>query len=187
MLKITSTPALIGINTINAKVNISQPKADVSMHTDHAKVEIHSENPKVLIDQYQCFAEAGLKNFLDLTKESAQIGKQAVLQGIQRRVSEGNQMADIHKDYNPIAQIADYNAFELYNKEFNFGFIPKSRPKIDVIEGKVNIQAHEGKVSLDVKVNRPIVDYTRGKVEIYLRQKNSIDIQYIGSNMDKKI
>ncbi|SKC55899.1 DUF6470 family protein [Maledivibacter halophilus] len=187
MLKITTTPALIGINTINAKLDISQPKADLNMHTEHAKVEINSENPKVIIDQYQCFAEAGLKNILDLTRETAQISKQAALKGIERRVSQGNQMADIHKDYNPIAEMADYNAFELFNREFNFGLIPKSRPKIDIIEGNVDIKVHEGKANMDVKINRPQVDYTRGKVEIYLRQKNSIDIQYIGENVDRKI
>ncbi len=75
MLSITTTPALIGINTALAKIEIQQPGPDVTMHTEHPRVEIKNELPKVIIDQYEPFAEAGLKNFLDLTREMAQLGK----------------------------------------------------------------------------------------------------------------
>lgn len=187
MLKITTTPALIGINTTPAKIEIQQPKPEISMHTEHPRVEIKNELPKVIIDQYECFADAGLKNFLDLTKEAAQLGKQAALQGIERRVNQGNQMKDIHKDFNPIAQQADYNAFELFNKQFTFGTVPKSRPKIELKEGKPHIEFREGRVDFDVKLSKPIVNYSRGSVEIYLRQKNSIDIEYVGNKIDKRI
>lgn len=187
MLKISTTPALIGINRTPGKLEIQQPGPDVNMNTQHPKVEIDSELPKVQIDQYQSFADAGLKNFLDLTREAAQLGKQAAMRGIERRVRQGNELADIQNGFGAIPRQAQENAFELFNKEFNIGTVPKSRPKIDLIEGKVNIQVHEGKVNMDVKVNRPTIDYTRGKVDIYLRQKNSIEIQYIGSKFDKVV
>lgn len=187
MLKISTTPALIGINTSAAKTEIQQPKPDVSMHTEHPKLEIKNELPKVLIDQYECFAEAGLKNFIDLTRETAQLSKKAAMQGIERRVNQGNQMRDIHKKINPIAQQAVYNAFEQFKKEFSLGTVPKSRPKIELKEGKPQIKVREGRVDFDVKVNRPIINYSSGNVEIYLRQKNSIDIEYVGKEIDKKV
>ncbi len=109
------------------------------------------------------------------------------MKGIERRVSQGNQMIDIHKDFNPISQQADYNAFELFNKQFTFETMPKSRPKIELKEGKPHIEVHKGRVNFDVKVNKPIINYSRGSVEIYLRQKNSIDIQYVGKEVDKKV
>lgn len=187
MLQIRSTPALIGIQSTLGRQSIQQPKADVNMNIEHPKVEITSDLPRVQIDQYQCFAEAGLKNFLDLTKEAAQLGKQAAMLGIDRRTRQGKELANIQNKSNPIPKQAEENAFELFNKEFGFGIVPKSRPRIDVIEGRANIQVREGKVNMDVQINKPIIDYTRGKVDIYLRQKNSIDIQYVGSNYDKQI
>lgn len=187
MLKISTTSALIGIKTTPAKLDMKQTKPDINMSIKHPKVEIKSESPKVIIDQYQCFADAGLKNSLDLTREAAQLGKQAVLQGIERRVSQGKQMAAIHKKFNPISEQAKYNAFELFKKEFTFKTVPKSRPKIDLKEGKVDIKVHEGRVNLDVKVSKPIINYSRGNVDIYLRQKKSIDIEYVGQEIDRII
>ncbi len=187
MLIINTTPALIGISTTPGKLSIQQPKADVSMHTEHPKVEIDNKFPKVKIDQYECFAERGMKNYLDLTKETVQLAKQSAMQGIERRVRQGNELAAIENGRNPIARQAEENAFELFNKEFGLDFIPKSRPRIELIEGKPKITVHEGKVNIDVKVNKPIINYTRGKVDIYLRQKNSIDIQYVGEKIDKQI
>ncbi|MDK2919036.1 MAG: hypothetical protein PWQ37_1769 [Candidatus Petromonas sp.] len=187
LLKINTSPALIGINTTPGKMEITQPKADINMNTEHPRIEIHSEQVRVQIDQYQCFAEAGLKNYLDLTKETVQLAKQAAMQGIERIVRQGNELAAIENGLDPIPNQAEENAFELFKKEFNFDLIPKSRPKIDFKGGTVDIKVHEGKVNMDIKVNKPQINYTPGKVEIYLRQKNSIDIQYVGGNMDTKI
>jgi len=187
MLQITSTPALIGIQTSNVKQSIQQPRPDVMLNIEHPRIEIDSELPKVKIDQYQSFAEAGLKNFLDLTRESAQIGQQAVMMGIERRARQGDELANIQYGFDAIPNQAVENAYELFLKEFNIGTVPKSRPDISLIEGQVNIKVHKGKVNMDVKINKPIIDYTKGKVDIYLRQRNSIDIQYIGSKFDKTV
>lgn len=184
MITINTTPALIGIQTIRSKLEIMQPKAEVNMNIEHPKVEIHTEQVKAQIDQYECFAEAGLKNYLDLTREAAQLGKQAVMQGIERIVRQGNELAAIENQTDPIPYQAEENAFELFNKDYNIGTIPKSRPKIDFKGGTVDIKVHEGKVNLDVKINKPRIDYIPSKVEIYMRQKNSIDIQYVGEKID---
>lgn len=166
---------------------IRQPEADVNMHTEHAQVKIKNEQVEVQIDQYKPFAEAGLKNFADLTKEYVNIGKSTAAQGIARIVRQGNQMADIHKTPNAIPIQAVENAFEMFNKQFSYGAIPQSMPEIDFKGGKAHIEVNEGKVTFDVKPNKPTLNYTRGKVETYLRQKNSIDIQYTGSNLEEKI
>ena len=68
-LKITTTPALIGIQRTPGRQEIQQPKADMEMDIQEPRLEIDSELGQIRIDQYQCFAESGLKNFLDLTKD----------------------------------------------------------------------------------------------------------------------
>ncbi|WP_053955785.1 DUF6470 family protein [Inediibacterium massiliense] len=177
--RIETQPALIGIQTTNAKLEIQQPKADVNMHTEKPKLEIHTEPIQVQIDQYPCRAEAGLKNYKDLTKDNVEFARQKMGETIDKIVRQGNELMDIHENEDTIANQAEENAYLIFKKEWNIGFIPTSRPIIDFKGGNVDIQVKEGKVNMDVKVNKPIVDYTAGKVDIYLRQKNSIHIEYM--------
>ncbi|QXM07420.1 hypothetical protein KVH43_07105 [Crassaminicella indica] len=166
-------------------MSIQQPKADIKMTTKLPKVEIHTEPVKVQIDQYPCRAEIGFKNYIDLTKDTASFAKQKAMEGIARIVRQGNEMAAIQNKTDVIPEQAEENAYHLFDKEFNFDLIPKSRPKIDFIGGKVDIKPIEGKVNMDVGVNKPIIDYKMGKVDIYLRQKNSINIEYVGGRFNQ--
>jgi len=183
-IRITTQPALIGIKTTPAKLFIQQRKADVQMHTELPKVEIRKEPIRIQIDQYACFAEAGLKNVFDLTGENAEYSYRQAMAGIERIVRQGNDLADIHLNTNPIADQAEENAYELYVHEGNFDIIPKSRPKIDFVGGDLDIRLKEGGTDMKVRVNKPIIQYQPGKVEIYLRQKNSIHIEYVGKRLD---
>lgn len=177
MLQINTIRPQIQINTINGQMEIRQPKGEQSIHTTMPKVKIESETPRVIIDQYQCFAESGLKNYLDLTKEAARLGYQKVLEGITRIVEDGNRMAQIENGMPPaIPELAEKNAWE--ELDYNIDTIPKSRPKIDV-EGSLNIDWELGRVNIDYKINKPIINFQRGKVEIYLKQKPSIEIKYV--------
>ncbi|WP_069650367.1 DUF6470 family protein [Caloranaerobacter ferrireducens] len=176
-LQITTTKPIIQINTTNGQMNIRQPKGEQNIETTMPRVKIESEKPRVIIDQYQCFAESGLKNYLDLEKQAAMLGYQRVLEGIARIVEDGNRMAQIENGMPPaIPELAEKNAWEEF--DYNIDIIPKSRPKIDV-EGSLNIDWELGKVNIDYKTNRPIINFQRGKVEIYLKQKPSIEIRYV--------
>lgn len=184
-LIITSKSALIGINTTPTNMSISQPKADFEMHQKHAKVRIKTEPIEIRIDQRQCFNEIGLKDMEALMEDNAQIARQNLLQWIGRVSSEGNMMAAIENNMDAIAEIALDNSIQLY--DFNVDFLPKSRPKIDFIGGKVDIQVDEGYVELKTKPNKPVIDVKVGGVQIYLRQNPELKIEYLGNNMDETI
>lgn len=184
-LRITSTDALIGINTIPANISISQPKADFEIHQKHAKVDVRTEPIEIRIDQRQCFNEAGLKDNTAFMEDNVQEAKQNLLQWIGRVSSEGNMMAAIENNMDAIAEIALDNSIQVY--DFNVDFLPKSRPKIDFIGGKVDIQVDEGYVELKTKPNKPVIDVKVGGVQIYLRQNPELKIEYIGNNMDETI
>ena len=183
-LRITTTPALIGIDRTPRKLEIQQPKADMALNIEQARVEINTEPGQVQIDQSQCFAEAGLKDIFELTRDNADFARQKAMEGIARIVRQGNDLANIHLGGNPIADQAEENSVFWANREFNFDLIPKSRPKIDFTGGTVDIQVVEGKVNPQVKVNKPVINFTPGNVGIYLRQKNSIEIEYVGNKLD---
>lgn len=184
-LRITKTDALIGINTTPAKVKISQPKAELEMHQKQAKVIINTEPAKIKIDQTQCFNEAGLKNNEAFFADMVQRSTQDLLEGIARTISEGDFLASIENKTDAVAEIAANNSIKTY--DFNVDFIPKSRPKIDVVGGTIDIQVDEGYVEIKAKPNMPIFDVEVGGIEFYLRQKPDLKIEFVGNEVDEKL
>lgn len=176
MLQIKTTPGLIGINTSQGRQSIEQPWGKLEINQSKPKLHIEKELPKVIIDQYECFAEAGLKNNTDLTKDIGEWSYKCFLEGIANYNQEGDMLAQIEKGGNPFPIIAENRAFPSY--DFNIDFIPKSRPKIDVT-GYINIDWDIKKPIINYEVRQPVIDYQTGKVKISMRQWPSIEMRYI--------
>jgi hypothetical protein len=185
MIRITKTDALMGINTTPTRISIKQPRADFELDIDHLKVEINTKQILVQIDQQQCFNESGLKDYKTLRSDNVAEAKQAVLEGIARRVDEGNRMADIKNSADAIAEIAFDNSFTQH--VFDVVSMPKSRPLIDFVGGTVDITIHEGTVDVKSKPNKPIVDVQAGDVEIFLRQRPELSFKYTGNKLDELV
>jgi hypothetical protein len=102
-----------------------------------SKMIIDRQLPRVIIDQRQCFSEAGLKGIADFSAESVQYAYQKAAEGIDQIVYEGNRMAMIENDMpDAVSEIAFEKGLEY--KDWTIDIIPKSRPKIE-IEGHLNI------------------------------------------------
>ncbi len=183
MLHINRVSGLIGIKTTNSQLSISQPKPDFDMRTTHAKIEIQTQQVKVQIDQRQCFNESGLKDNATIASEAAASAKQAVMEAIDRMNGEGEMLSS--NDSNALPNIALSNSTKEH--VFDIDTMPKSRPKIDFVGGKVDIRVHEGKVEVVSKPNRPILEYQAGRVEIFLQRHPEISFTYTGNNIDKKL
>lgn len=176
---INTVKAQIGVKSTPGVQTIQQPKGILEINKTKTEMNIDKELPKVNIDQHQCFAEAGLKNIFELIEENAQLGKQRAYEAIGRIVDEGNRLASIENGFSAIPDIAYENMG--MEREFNVKFIPQSRPEITVT-GHLNINWQIGKTETHYTPKKPIISYQTGKVEVYLRQKPSIEMKYI----DKK-
>ncbi len=182
-IQMRSETALIGIETQNGKLEIEQPPANYELDIEHARIEIDSEPAELSISQVQAFAESGLKSILKLTAENAQVAKQLVLQGISRASRQGDEIADISKP-NPIPDHAKANFIDQFKKDYNIQTIPVSGPDIQVNEGELNIEVIEGKAELRSTPNKPVINYTHGKVKLYMERYNSLEIWTTGSQLD---
>lgn len=185
MIRVSKTDGLIGINTTPARMSIQQPKADFELNIKDPKLEIHTEHVQVRIDQRQCFNESGLKDYATLTRDMAMEAKQAVMEGISRRVEEGNFKASIQSGSKAVAEIAFNSSFDQH--VFDLETMPKSRPEIDFVGGTVDIRVDEGYVDIKSKPNRPVIDVEIGDVEIYMRQYPDIKFEYAGNEVDVKL
>lgn len=185
-IRSTSTFAYIGMQTNNAKLDIEQPKADMQITQTPAKMEVQQEDAKVRIDQSEAFADAGMKSITQLNREFAQEGQQAVLEYISKTSQEGDMLGAIENGGNAIADIARQNSIK-GRPDFNITFIPKyGSVKIDVDPGRLDINWTLGGADVQTTPNKPIIHYTPGNVETYLRQKNSLNIDFIGGIFDQK-
>lgn len=186
-LRISQTHARIGVERSPGRLEIQTRRAMLEFKQKHAKVNIKTEKPRVLIDQYACFAEAGLKNFRDLTRDMVQRAYQSVMEYTGKVAADGDTLAAIERGGNPIADIAERDAYPQH--EFGLDTIPRSRPKFTV-EGSVKIEAdnNAGGVNNGVEGNfipgRININFSPSQVRIYMQQYNSVDIQYVGNRLN---
>ncbi len=178
-LQVNHTWPQLGVNHTPGKFEIQNPGYTLNMSVTQPQIRVESTLPKVTIDQSQCFAEAGLKGNVDLMAEMVSYSKSAMLSSIGRIVDQGNQLANIPNASGAIADQAYYNAFEQFEKEFAMGTIPRSRPKINVIEGQVDIQVTKGQVTNNTVPQKTDIQYRHGAIEVYLKQRPSIETRFV--------
>lgn len=183
-IRIQSQNALIGIEGTNGQYSIQQNQWPMKLRSIDAKSKIKMTDAVLLIDQRQCFSEAGLKGIMEINRIYAAKGRNAALEGIARIAREGKEMASISKNKGPvIAKIAKRNRFKK-SKEVRFDMIPKSRPKITVIPGEVTGEFTKGYIEMKMGNIKPNIEYYPGKLDIYLKQKNKINIEFVGNKLD---
>lgn len=183
-LSIRTTNIQLGIERTPSSLQIETQNAGLELHQKHAEVNITTEKPRVLIDQYECFAEAGLKNNYDFSREAAQLGYQQLMKYIGETASDGNTLAAIERGGNAISSIAARKASP--EKNFGLAFIPQSRPKIDVT-GSLDLQWDRNGEGIYNGVEGNYIpgyaniNFEPTKINIFVKQYPSINIKYENS------
>jgi len=177
-IRLESTNAQISMETRKATNQIQQPKADMLIEQPKADLSIRTIQGKLTIDQSQARADVDLKSVFLRTEEFAQMGKQGLLVGIQRRAQEGEELMKIENSGNPISMQAKRNG-QKPTKEFGIGFVPSvGSVKVNYQPAVVETNITPNKPIISVQVNKPVHDYQPGKVEISLGQRNNLNIDF---------
>lgn len=191
-IRLQSTFAQTEINTRPAKQEIEQPKADLSIQQPAADLDIQRTPSKLTIDQSKAREDMDLKNISRRIEEFAQQGYQDWLSGLARVSQDGDELMMIENGGNAIAEQAKRNS-EPPMLEFNIGWIPSADSvKIGYDPGRVDINWKVNKPIIDSKINKPIINYTPGKTEVSLKTYPSLKIdfenlKYVGINYEQSI
>ncbi|MGM9929668.1 MAG: DUF6470 family protein [Bacillus sp. (in: firmicutes)] len=178
-IRIQSQSALISLETINAKQTIEQPQVTLDLQQPPAEMTIERTPSKLTIDQTAAREAIDLKTIHKRIEEFADNGRQEAMEGVARRIQEGDDMMRIENGGNPIAVHAKTNS-ERPEKQFNIGFVPPLfSVKLHYEPTKLDINWQTNKVINNSKANKPILDYEAGKVEVGLRQKESLQIDFV--------
>lgn len=178
-IQIRTTDAKLGLNISDSKQIIRQPKATQNIEQPAAILEMHTTRGIMRIDSSQARRDVGLTGQLESAANFASEGRRKAMQGIARRATEGNQMMDIAHNSNAIPSIAKKNSFPVQAK-LGIDFIPSvGSVKLDYTPAELDIIVQPQKAKISSQVNKPIHEYTQGKVSGYMLQKPSIEIDVV--------
>jgi hypothetical protein len=175
IVQLRQTYAKLGIDSDLGKYDIRQPRPGFEIETKMAKLDTTYRKGDQEIDQSQAWEALGKGSVFQFTDKVASESKQLALQGIAKRVEYGNRLAAIHRGGNPIADHAVEGVFEDF--KFNYeGPFTTHNLNISYTPNKPESSYEPGYVKTNVQVNHPEINYTPGKLDIYLAQRNSIEM-----------
>lgn len=177
-LHLQSTKAQIGLTTQRPVQEIEQPKANLDLQQPKAKMTMKTTKSQLSIDTFDARESLDLRNTRSRTAEIAQYSQQQAMEGLVRRAQEGDELMKIENGGNPIAEQAKRVGKQPYSS-INIKFIPKADGvKVNFDPGKVDIQVEPQKVINNSTINKPIHNYTPGKVKIELLQAPTLKIDW---------
>lgn len=177
-IRLQQTYAQIGLQITQPKQEIEQTPADMQIKQIPAKMTIDRTPSKLTIDQDQAWSELGFKKTSVLVQEFAEAGKQAAIEAIGEIAQEGDQLAAIKQKTDAFIAIATEKG-NPPPAEFNIAFIPShGSVKIDFTPTELHINWERGGAEIEVNPNIPLHLYTPGQTEVYLRQRNQLQIDF---------
>ncbi|MBL0385516.1 hypothetical protein JJB07_02540 [Tumebacillus sp. ITR2] len=185
-LELSHGNARIGVQSTPGKWDMQQPHADMEITQKPAVLTIDQGPGQLDLDLYTARRALGFKKTGDMLADVAGQTKQIVLEAIGRIVEDGNQMAAIQNHRNVVADLA------LEHQDLG------PMPIQDVDPGSYNpvgihYQPHETQLHWEVRgteihatPHAAITNYTPGKVDVYLDQKNWLQIDVKGQYMNRE-
>ncbi len=186
-IRLLQTYAHIGLRTIQPVQEIHQQPADLSIEQIPATMNIERQPSRLEINQEQAWNELGFKSLSVLCSDMAEFSKQEGLKAVAEIAQKGDQMAAIQNKSDAIVEIATNKALP-GPADFNIAFIPSyGSVQINYIPAEVHINWQQGGAKIDSIQHKPDYNYTPGHTEVYLRQMQKLQIDFVGLNVDSKI
>ncbi|WP_379138050.1 DUF6470 family protein [Paenibacillus sp. sgz500958] len=175
MLQIRQTPAILGIDADPGSFSIRQPKAEMNIHTTPAQLNVRTFRPELNIDQSRAWEAYHGGNPLSMNKRIYSGIQQLFLQNIANKVQQGDRVAKFFKPGNTIA--------EVYGTDTEPRSFPETRGRASMDNVDIHFTTSEPQISyqpaevnVEITSHRPEVEYTRGKLDIYMSQYASLQI-----------
>ncbi|MPM21314.1 hypothetical protein SDC9_67758 [bioreactor metagenome] len=182
-LNIRQTPAQVAITTQNSRLQLRTTQAELEMQSSPATLEIRQAKGEFEMDFTQFRYSIGIKNLQDFSRDFAQEGKQAALEAIGKIVADGNRLARIESGENAVVNMA---ADSVFSPEGQLEWTKIEPPSINYRYDSAKIDVIQGK--LDINVNRGTVENLTqlGNVDIQMKQYQSVKFWTTENKYDLK-
>lgn len=169
-IKMDSTMAQLGLRIEKPMQHIEQPKADLHIEQPAAELSIRTSRGKLTIDQSKAWEDMKLYSPLKSTKVYTGKSRGKWFEGLAKMSQEGDMMMNVHQNKNAVATIAKGKKWSKTHG-FNVGWIPSVfSVKTQYQPSNVNIDIKRNEPVIQSKINKPIHEYTPGKVSGFMKQ-----------------
>jgi hypothetical protein len=183
-IRLQQTHANIALRITQPVQELQQKPAELSIKQESAKMSIENKPSQLRIDDEQFWNDLGFKSIPTLSQENAQQGRDAALDFIATKAQEGDQLAKIEHKSDAIVGIVNEKVLQP-KADFNIAFIPSpGSVKIQFTPAELHINWKKGGADIQVTPNKVIHNYTPGKTEVYLQQRQQLQIDFVGTNVD---
>jgi len=173
----------LGLDIKSNSFNLQQKSPELNLNVKQPAVILDVSQPALRIDQREQFAQLGYRDPQAMTRFYGQQGQRMLSRGINRRVQEGRLLADIHQPIS-IGELTASREQVSRKKQLTIEALPKTPPRIDFLIRPVGVNLAEGGVEGVLQYGRVRVDSRIGQVDVYLRQKPDVQVQFAGSAVD---
>jgi hypothetical protein len=162
---------------------MEQPPAQVSMKTNPAQVHMDRELSQLHIDQTRAWAAYALIPPVTVTETIVNNVKKIYPHIVAKIARDGDRMADFHLSNSVIAELAKEWPRPL--TEYDIAG-PASRLNVDLkfIPEQLEMEVVGGTWHYEVKPQKPRIEHIPAQVDIYLRQRPTLEIDWVGQNVD---
>jgi hypothetical protein len=169
------TNGLIGVNWSLGQYNIRTKPADLSIRSTPATVSAPMRYASMSIDMTRTHEALTGGNPLTLFRKLQSQMSGHAAQNIQKVVHKWDQIGNIADGKNAIPGLAKQGMLESGPDLQLFG--PATPRNIDIHWDipEPDIHVRQGGVDVQVQANKPKISYYRGTVDVYMKQKPSVD------------
>ncbi|GMB01690.1 DUF6470 family protein [Pelosinus sp. IPA-1] len=173
-IEIEQRAGQIGLKITQPNLNLKTTQPDLQIKTTPADLALHIEQPEIIIDLRASFNSMGLQDTYTFADSAAQAAKEACLQGIERRVSIGNQFTEPH---GPSAGQIVAEASKPPEKKLVIGLMPSVPPEISAKMGTVKGTYTPAHINGKFNEGKVTSNFTWGRVDIYMEREPYINIK----------
>jgi hypothetical protein len=182
-LRITQQPALVGLNIHKPaiKLNTTLPYLDVRI----SPVSLQIDNPpaKLEIDWTQCRADMGLKTPPAVCRDNAQLSLSQGLEAIGTIAADGDALGRIEAPTS-VEQLIAFHLQAESEVDYNVALMPEHPPEVNVETNGVEVTLRPREVNCNLQRGIFENNTAWARVDIYLLQKPSINVEWVGSYYD---
>ncbi|MWC30918.1 DUF6470 family protein [Paenibacillus sp. MMS18-CY102] len=176
-LSIRQTFAAIGIDADPTQQQMHMPRGEQRIQQNAATLDFESTRPQLSVDSTEALHALGKGPNLEWSSGIYSQMKSVFLQQLAQQVEEGKRMANITTSRSAFADLAQNALFAPNPVSYQIASPGYNNVKVQFMPGEVETRITPSPVSIEYTPQPAEIEAQRGKFEIYLRQKNSIQIE----------
>jgi len=182
-LRITQQPALVGLSIHKPAIKLNTTLPYLDIKTTPVSLQIDNPAAKLEIDWTQCRADMGLKTPPAVCRDNAQLSLSQGLEAIGTIAAEGDTLGNIEAPTN-VGQLVASRLQAESEVDYNVALMPEHPPEVNVETREVEVTLEPREINCNLQ--RGILENNTewAKVDMYLQQKPSINVEWIGSYYD---